>query len=648
MDLPLGATAVTAQAEASAAARTDSVPVDAVRVSEVVIVGTGVAGLAAALGSSPRAVTVLTKSRLGEGGSSAWAQGGVAVAVGEDDSPELHARDTLAVGGGLSDPDIVALLTREGPVRIQELIDLGARFDRQGRLAGAGEPALALGREAAHSRRRILHAGGDATGAELVRALTAAVRQAPGVRVAEECFAVDLALETQTDGRRRVVGVLALESSGRRVLHLGGAVVLATGGIGQLFRYTTNPGEVTGDGLAMAARAGARLVDLEMVQFHPTALSPVGRDETDETDRTVGGPLPLLTEALRGEGAVLVDGSGHRFMLDEHPDAELAPRDVVARAIHRRREAGEAVFLDARAAVGERFPERFPTVFEKAMAAGLDPRVEPLPVTPAAHYHMGGVEVDERGRASLPGLWVCGEAASTGAHGANRLASNSLLEALVFGARVAKDMASGLTGLPGGGAEQVARLRFAGRRVEWLPNGLAAGRAAEVADAAAGTHLADLIELRSRVRRVMWRHVGLLRDASGLSEAAKALEKLNLEAASVALRVEAAGRFAEQVHLHETRNLLLAGRLVTAAARARTESRGAHRREDHPAEKPSWRRHLYPAVDDAGRLRISAGPLLVEDELPPASEKPAATLPCRARSRPPLARPAVAAWGAPR
>ncbi|HMB53724.1 MAG TPA: FAD-binding protein, partial [Thermoanaerobaculia bacterium] len=392
-----------------------------VRHADVLVIGTGAAGLATALGCSPRAVTLLTKSRFGHGGSTAWAQGGIAAALGDDDAPALHAADTLDVAGGLADRSAVAVLTEEGPRRVEELIALGARFD----CTADGE--LAFGREAAHGRRRILHAGGDATGAELMRALATAVAEAPGVTVEEGCFAVDLAVEVDAQGRtRRVVGALVVDGDGCRVLHLAGAVVLATGGVGQLYRHTTNPVEVTGDGLAMAARAGVTLVDLEMVQFHPTALAADSAVED-------GGPLPLLTEALRGEGAWLVDGDGERFMVDEHPDAELAPRDVVARAIDRRRAAGEPVFLDAREAVGERFPERFPTVWEKATAAGFDPRAEPLPVTPAAHYHMGGVKVDGRGRASLDGLWVCGEAASTGVHGANRLASNSLLEALVYG-----------------------------------------------------------------------------------------------------------------------------------------------------------------------------------------------------------------------
>jgi len=510
---------------------------DGVARSEVLIVGSGVAGLTAALGSAPRRVTLLTKKTL-VSGSSPWAQGGVAAAVGADDSPALHAADTLAAGAGLNDPDVVALLTGEGPERLCALLDLGARFDRD----AAGR--LNLGREAAHGRRRILHAR-DATGAEIVRALSEAVRQAPEIRVEEGAFVVDLVL----DGSR-VAGVLAIHADGGRVLHLAPAVVLATGGLGRLYLHTTNPPEATGDGLAMAARAGARLVDLEFVQFHPTALAAEGAD-----------PMPLLTEALRGEGAVLRDGQGRRFMLDEHPDAELAPRDVVARAIWRRRVAGEDVVLDARDAVGGRFPERFPKVFEicrnSSRQGGLDPRIEPIPVAPAAHYHMGGIAVDSNGRTSLPGLWACGEVSATGVHGANRLASNSLLEALVFGARVAEDLRRAIPAGP-------VPVRTAGLRI-------AVG--AEISGDPAGD-----AELTIEVRRLMWEKVGLVRDEAGLLAALDELDHL------AALHPEAAG---------EARNLLGVARLVTAAALVRHESRGGHFRSDVPETDAAWLRRLY-------------------------------------------------------
>jgi L-aspartate oxidase len=642
---------------------------DEISRSDVLVLGAGAAGLSAALGCAPLAVTVLTKARLGPqggGGASAWAQGGVASALGDDDTPALHAADTLAAGAGLNDPAIVELLAGEGPRQMRALLALGARFDRD------ASGRLALGREAAHSRRRILHAHGDSTGAEIVRALLAAVRRAPAIQLVDETFALDLALAGAPPVRTplagaplagaplRVVGVLALHPAegpggrpgGRRVLHLARAVVLATGGLGQLFLHTTNPREATGDGLAMAARVGARLVDLEFVQFHPTALAGAAAG---------GEPLPLLTEALRGEGAVLIDDRGTRFMSEEHPDRELAPRDVVARAVWRRLAAGRQVFLDARAAVGERFPERFPTVYALCRQRGLDPRREPLPVAPAAHYHMGGVAVDANGRTSLPGLWACGEVAATGAHGANRLASNSLLEALVFGARVAADLRGG--GPPSGGgepwvaaegeelwsvAEKEAWAAGAGR--EPLP---APGRGAAIsepgesmepresgepgepaaplaisescgaweaweasAEPAASEALTESAarpegaaviesapaELALAVRRLMWERVGLVRDEGGLRSALRDLERL----AARCRGPRGCGRGqdgASAVAFGEARNLLATGRLVAAAALARRESRGGHFRSDYPAPDPSWRRRqfLTAAADGSAR-----------------------------------------------
>ena len=528
---------------------------DGVSQSDVLVVGSGIAGLTAALGCVPLRVTVLTKASLGHGGSSPWAQGGIAAAVGADDSPALHAADTAAAGAGLNDPAVVDLLTGEGPQRVQALLDLGARFDRD----AAGR--LALGREAAHSRRRILHARGDATGAEIVRALVEAVRRTPEIEVVDGAFAVDLVAEDGT-----VSGVVAIHPDGRRMLHLAPAVVLATGGLGQLYLHTTNPREATGDGLAMAARAGARLTDVEFVQFHPTALSSGSAGPDD------GSPMPLLTEALRGEGAILVDQNGYRFMADEHPDRELAPRDVVARAIWRRLMAGDRVYLDSRAAVGERFPERFPTVFALCQERGLDPRTEPIPVAPAAHYHMGGIAVDDHGRASLPGLWACGEVAATGVHGANRLASNSLLEALVFGARVAEDL-------------------VAARPALRTPRGLwaAARRAGEAAGR--GLEAPGDAELVAAVRRIAWKRLGLVRDEAGLTSAVEELERL---AERYPQAAQAAG---------EARNLLAIGRLLAAAALARRESRGGHYRTDFPLADPEWQRHLHiTAAPDGSAL----------------------------------------------
>ncbi len=523
---------------------------DEVTAADVVVIGSGVAGLTAALGLLPRAVTVLTKTELA-GGSSRWAQGGVAAAMAADDSPDLHAEDTVAAGAGLGDRAVIEALTSEGPERIRRLIELGASFDRG---PGGG---LLLGREGAHSRRRILHAGGDATGHEMVRALIAEVRRHPGVELHEWVFALDLV----TAGGR-VVGVLARHPSGRVVLHRAAAVVVATGGFGQLYESTTNPVEATGDGLAMAARAGARLADLEMVQFHPTALNAGGDLES----------LPLVTEALRGEGAILVDETGERFMLGVCPRAELGPRDVVARAIRGRQQAGREVFLDATEAVGAAFPERFPTVWDSCRRLGIDPRRQPIPVTPAAHYAMAGIAVDLQGRSSLPGLWACGEVTSTGVHGANRLASNSLLEALVFGARVADDL--------GGTMALESVPRVAPEAVVWR----------EAENRGEG---GDGERARAEVRRLMWQHVGLERHRHGLETALAELDRV------VAPRPDC-------VRACETRNLLTLGRLVTAAALARRESRGSHYRTDYPDPREPWARRLFWTYEPNGSFPLSA------------------------------------------
>ncbi|MBV8345288.1 MAG: L-aspartate oxidase [Candidatus Eremiobacteraeota bacterium] len=505
--------------------------------SDALVVGAGIAGLIAALKLAPAHVTVLCKTRLGKGAATDWAQGGIAAAVGKDDSPRLHAIDTQRAGAGISDAKIVEILTRDAPARIEDLLELGAAFDR----TDAGE--LALGREAAHQRRRIVKAGGDATGHEILKTLIEAVAAHPSLRIVEDVMADDLIVD---DGG--VGGVYAHHHGNAAMMAFRArAVVLATGGMGRLYRYTTNPVEATGDGIAMAARAGATLADMEFVQFHPTALA-IGRD-----------PMPLVTEAVRGEGATLLNDLGERFMLAVAPDAELAPRDVVARAIFEQQQRGRTVGLDARSAIGARFPKAFPTVFRFCMEAGIDPRAQNIPVTPAVHYHMGGIAVDEWGRTSLPHLWACGETSATGVHGANRLASNSLLEALVYGSRVAIDVQSGRAHAL---APSVASsLESPYRR---------SGRVTNI-DTTAAQALSDL-------RNLMYTNVGLVRAESGLREALARIAELEASPASTQ---------------GELRNLLVVGQLIAEAALARRESRGSHYRSDYPQTDEAFAKRSF-------------------------------------------------------
>ncbi len=386
-----------------------------------VIIGGGIAGLMTALYLSPMPVVLLTKAPLQTEASSAWAQGGIAAAVGPDDDPALHMADTLAAGAELCDADVAERITSAGPAAIDALQRYGVRFDRD------PTGALLLGLEAAHSRRRIVHATGDGTGKEIMRGLANAVRQTPSITVLEGIDVRRLMVAGQA-----VSGVLAVSANGSMLLPTS-RVVLATGGVGGLYLHSTNPRGSFGQGLALAARAGAALVDMEFVQFHPTALD-------------VGGhPLVLVSEAVRGEGAILVDETGARFMADV-PGQELAARDVVARAVWRRLADRHHVFLDATAALGKRFATHFPVIAAACMAAGIDPASQPIPVRPAAHYHMGGVSVDWHGRSTLDGLWACGEVACTGLHGANRLASNSLLEAVVSAKSTANSVAATASG----------------------------------------------------------------------------------------------------------------------------------------------------------------------------------------------------------
>lgn len=501
-----------------------------------IIVGSGVAGLTTALALGD--CIVVTKTELGEG-SSTWAQGGIAAAVGNGDDPALHADDTVAVSAGLADREVAELVAAEAPDRIEWLLQLGARFDR------GSDGSLTLGREAGHGKKRIIHANGDATGAELMRTLRTAVRRRPDIDVLEHTAVVDLVWQGD-----RVAGVFIVTPEGSRDVLLAPAVVLATGGIGRLYSATTNPPEVTGDGLAMAIRAGADIADPEFVQFHPTAL------------RSARDPMPLLTEALRGAGAVLRDDEGHRFMGEEHEDADLAPRDVVARAIWRRLRDGRGAYLDA-THLGASLPDRFPTVFESAIDAGIDPRREWLPVSPAAHYHMGGIDVDEAGRSSLPGLYAAGEVAVTGLHGANRLASNSLLEGLVFGVEVATAI------LEAGGTVSMTD-------------------PVDVPLSALRVGLQDDLGAVARLRDVMWDQVGVMRTEQGLRSAIAQLAPL-----ASRLTTGLVGR-----------NLATVAEMVTSAALDRTESRGAHHRVDHPETSPEWAHHtvVTPVAERRTRL----------------------------------------------
>ncbi|GLR91762.1 L-aspartate oxidase [Bradyrhizobium iriomotense] len=490
---------------------------------DIVIVGGGLAGLFCALKLAPRPVTLISAAPLGQGASSAWAQGGIAAAVGEGDSPEAHAADTVAVGAGLVDEAVALGIAREAAPRIHDLLSYGVPFDRD------LEGRLAVGREAAHSARRIVQVRGDMAGAAIIAALSEAVRRTPSIRLIEGLVAEALLTE---DG---AVTGLQLRDAGnamaRPVIIASRAVVLATGGIGHLYAVTTNPAEASGSGLAIAARAGAVIADPEFVQFHPTAII-AGRD-----------PAPLATEALRGEGAVLINGKGERFMAARHSLAELAPRDIVARGVFAEIAAGRGAFLDAREALGPRFAKKFPTVHASCIAAGLDPARQPIPIAPAAHYHMGGIAVDTHGRTSIDGLWAGGEVSSTGAHGANRLASNSLLEAVVYAARIAEDIAGRAIPSPA-----------------HLPEALVTPR-----NAAIDTRT------ETKLRAMMSANVGVIRDSDGLAQAVQHFAALESDAGSVALR-----------------NMATTALLVAASAFTRHESRGAHFRSDHPTEAPAF------------------------------------------------------------
>ncbi|GGV71175.1 MULTISPECIES: L-aspartate oxidase [Streptomyces] len=535
--------------------------------ADVVIVGSGVAGLTAALRCQDAGLStvVVTKARLDDG-STRWAQGGIAAALGEGDTPAQHLDDTLVAGAGLCDEEAVRILVTEGPAAVRRLMATGAQFDTD----EAG--GIHLTREGGHHRRRIAHAGGDATGAEISRALVEAVR-AHGVRTIEHALVLDLL----TDAEGRAAGVtLHVMGEGRHdgvgAVHAP-AVVLATGGMGQVFSATTNPSVSTGDGVALALRAGAEVADLEFVQFHPTVLF-LGADAE--------GQQPLVSEAVRGEGAHLVDADGVRFMAGRHELAELAPRDVVAKGILRRmlEQDAEHMYLDARHFGAAMWEQRFPTILAACRAHGIDPVTEPVPVAPAAHYASGGVRTDSHGRTTVPGLYACGEVACTGVHGANRLASNSLLEGLVYAERIAADI-----------VREHADGTLAPRAPRPLPD---TGRPAEPLLAP---------ETRFTIQRIMTEGAGVLRSDASLATAAQQLERLHAEALGA---LEGDGKTAEPgVDAWEATNLLCVARVLVAAARMRTETRGCHWREDHAdRDDAHWRRHIVVRLNPDRGLAV--------------------------------------------
>ena len=493
---------------------------------DVLIVGAGIAGLYAALQLSPRPVAILSPTPVGSGAASTWAQAGLAAAFGEDDSPQCHAADTHRTGCGLTLKDTVDIVTQEAPIQVRALADLGVPFDRD------QKGGFLLGHEAAHSRRRIVGVGGDRTGRAIMSVLLREAHQATHITFLESTRAEALAVQDT-----RVHGIFTQQD-----LINARATLLATGGIGHLYQTTTNPPQSAGDGLSMAALAGAQIANAEFVQFHPTAIS-AQRD-----------PAPLATEALRGEGAYLLSQDGRRVMLDIHPEAELAPRDVVARTIARYLHSGQEVFLDATPV--ENLAERFPEFCHICQTLNLSP--EHVPVAPAAHYHMGGIAVDPNARTSLDGLWACGETADSGAHGANRLASNSLTESLVMAARAAQDIHTFLEKCPP--PEQVDPPPALNRTAPW----------------------------QQTLRAHLSTHVGVERTAVGLRKVLKYLLELEED---------------HQAHRHP---MVQAAKLITASALTREESRGAHFRIDFPQTTPEYEYRTLLTLEDANTIACEA------------------------------------------
>ncbi|MBD3676826.1 MAG: L-aspartate oxidase [Rhodobacteraceae bacterium] len=512
-----------------------------VATDRIVIVGAGLGALYAALDLAPRPVLVISPEPLGLGASSAWAQGGVAAALAASDSPEAHAQDTERAGAGTVDADVARMVTDHAREHILDLTDLGTPFDRD------ADGGYVMSREAAHSAARVVRVKGDQAGRQIMETLTRAVRDTPAVQVLEGVLATGLEVE---DGL--VTGLWierASDEPSAPVLIRASAVLLAGGGSGGLFAHTTNPPRIRGQVIGLAARAGAMIADPEFVQFHPTAIDS-GED-----------PAPLATEALRGEGAILVNAKGERFMTEVHPDAELAPRDIVARAIFAQTQAGLRPALDTRAALGSEVLNRFPAVAEACERGGIDPVTQPIPVAVAAHYHMGGIDTDASGRASLGNLWVCGEASSTGLHGANRLASNGLLEALVFARTCARDIADQIGPAPATAPEVSVTFEDDGTSLD-----------------------EDVV---AELRRTMTAHVGVLRNAEGLKTGLRTIARLE-----------------DMAGANESfRNMCATATLIAAAALKRTESRGAHCRTDFPDPDPAQAHRTRITLADALAIR---------------------------------------------
>ncbi|NRA86768.1 MAG: L-aspartate oxidase [Rhizobiales bacterium] len=499
---------------------------------KIIIIGAGLAGLFCALKLLPQKSTILSIADLGKGASSAWAQGGIAAAVGNDDTPQSHVQDTAVAGAGIVDIESATMMANAAKARIDDLIELGVNFDRD------NNGNLILNKEAAHSKRRVVRIGGDMAGKEIMSALIAAVKTHPNIKILENTEAIDIQV-----GEGGIEGIIIRNCHKDHMSEpytiTADAVIMASGGIGQLFKITTNPTAARGDGFAMAARAGATIADPEFVQFHPTAFD-IGRD-----------PAPLATEALRGEGATLINENGTRFMQNIHPDAELAPRDIVARAVFMQQVQGHKTFLDCREAIGKHFKHNFSKVYGYCQSANIDPEVDPLPILPAAHYHMGGILIDDNGKTNVQGLWACGEVSSSGVHGANRLASNSLLEAIVYAANIAKNVTQHFKSNPISSTKTINTKQYIYKNND---------------------------ALKQKLRQLMSEHVGVVRNHKGLIKALKQIDIWQSQ---------------NQGH-YPLVNMLDVAKMVTVAALLREESRGGHFRDDYPeADEKQAKRNYY-------------------------------------------------------